>query len=160
MALSSDSTARTYRVASLLPAALLAAVCIAVALESVRLGLGEARRPGPGFFPFWLSAALAVVAVITALASMRGPQAHRQSQEKLPGLPLSLQAFLALCLYSALLIPLGFIPATFIFFSSLARIIESLTWPRAALRGLIGTAAAFGLFWLLGVRLPAGLWLE
>ena len=142
-----------------LPALLLAAGASVMAVQSYRLGLGEARMPGPGFFPFWLSLSLAVLAV--AISFGVGGQAAENGAERIPAFPkISLQSFLSLALYCALLIPLGFFAATFLFFSSQARIIEGLSWTNAALRGTLAAAATFVLFHLLGVQLPAGLWLE
>jgi hypothetical protein len=86
------------------------------------------------------------------------PQQPPQSESSRPS--LALQAFLALVLYCALLIPLGYIPATALFFCLEARLIERLTWPRACMLAAIATAASYGLFVLLDVQLPAGLWLE
>lgn len=142
-----------------LPATLLAVVAAAVALESRRLGVGEASRPGAGFFPFWLSVSLTAVALL--LSCGVGRQSRTESESANPaGMRDARNAFLLLALYCALLIPLGFIAATFLFFSTQARIIERLAWRRAALRGAVATAAAYGLFFLLDVQLPAGLWLE
>lgn len=167
-----------------LPSALLAAACAAAALEARRLGLGEASKPGPGFFPFWLSVVLAVVALLLSAGVGRGePSPDSQPGAplvKLTQLPVSLQAFLALCLYCVLLIPAGFFASTWLFFALEARIIERakcadsaegqtpnerysgerLSWPRAALLGAVATVVSYGLFTLLDVQLPAGLWLE
>ena len=115
-----------------LPGVLLAVGSVAAALEARRLGLGNASKPGAGFFPFWLSVALALVAVLIAAGIGRGePQQPPQSESSRPS--LALQAFLALVLYCALLIPLGYIPATALFFCLEARLIERLTWPRACM---------------------------
>jgi putative tricarboxylic transport membrane protein len=142
-----------------LPAAFLAAVSIAVAVESWRLGLGDASQPGPGFFPFWLSVALAAsaAALATGVGRLAGVQ---PGAEGIGGIPLSLRVFIVLCVYCALLIPAGYIAATLFFFAVEARLIENVSWPRAALYGAIATAVSYGMFILLDVQLPAGLWLE
>lgn len=142
-----------------LPGALLAVAASATALEARRLGLGSASQPGAGFFPFWLSVALAVVAVLLAAGVSRGGATARPPRDS-PGASVSIVSFLALAGYGALLSPLGFIPSTLLFFLLQVRVIERMAWKRAVLLSAAATGAACGLFTLLDVRLPAGLWLE
>ena len=150
---SSDAFAGVRRL-TWFPALFLAIVAIAAAAESMRLGLGNSSRPGPGFFPFILSVMLALTALPVAAGAGRNLKAAPANWV------LSLKAFTALCLYGALLVPVGFIAATLTFFALEVRIIERVSWRKAALQAAIATAAAYGLFALLGVQLPAGLWLE
>lgn len=138
-----------------LPSMLLAAIAVAAAWESIRLGFGSFSRPGSGLFPFCLSVLLAFSSVITAVRSWSRDVAVKSSSAG-----RSLRVFLALCLYCILLIPLGFIPATLIFLSLEVRFIERVPWRVAAMRAAIVTAVGYGLFILLGVHLPAGMWLD
>jgi hypothetical protein len=142
-----------------IPSALLVIMSVAAAAESVQLGLRSASRPGPGFFPFFLSSLLAVAASAIALQEARKKDTPHVSTQP-TAYSLALKVFLVLCLYVGLLIPVGFIPATLIFFLLEARIIEGVSLTGGALRGAIATASAYALFALLGVELPSGLWLE
>lgn len=142
------------------PPALLALIAAAAAVEAARLGLGEAGRPGPGFFPFWLAGTLAVAAAALSWRS-RGEQAA----VSLDGVGSShsrqaLWAFLGLAAYCAALVPLGFLLATFFFFSAETIIIEMKSWRTAMQTSAIATLAAFGLFQLLNVQLPSGYWMR
>lgn len=142
------------------PAALLALAAAAAAVEAVRLGLGETGRPGPGFFPFWLAGTLAVAAAALSWRA-RGAQAA----VSLAGVGSSnsrqaLWAFIALAAYCALLIPLGFLLATFLFFSAETIIIEMKSWRAAMQTSAIATLVVFGLFQLLNVQLPSGYWMR
>jgi putative tricarboxylic transport membrane protein len=154
-----ESSRALHRLPVWIPSAVLAIMSVAAAAESVQLGLRNASRPGPGFFPFFLSSLLAVAASAIALREASKKETpHVGTYETASS--LSVKVFVVLCLYAGLLIPLGFIPATMIFFLLEARMMEGVSLAGAALRGAIATAAAYALFALLGVQLPSGLWFE
>lgn len=145
-----------------IPAAALALLAAAAAAEAARLGLGEAGRPGPGFFPFWLAGALAVVAAVAARRACG--QENSAPVPPVQDVPLESRrvawSFLVLAAYCGLLVPLGFLPATFLFFAAETRLIERIPWRSAMLRAAIATLLAFVLFRLLNVQLPPGYWMR
>ncbi len=135
---------------------------LAAALEARRLALGTPGRPGPGFFPFYLGAALGLVALALLLrAAWRGGSEAAASAEADEGLqrwkvPVTLAA---LFVYAFVLEPLGFVVGTALLIFFLFRVIEGYSWAMAVGGSILTAGFSYALFkvWL-GVQLPAGLW--
>jgi hypothetical protein len=114
-----------------------------------RLPLGGPSNPGPGFFPFWCGALLALLSLLLIL----GRTASEVIQEP-PGAALRLLA--AFGVYAAVLDTLGYMVAT----AGLLVVILHETRQRPALVLVLATAvpiATYALFGkALGVDLPKG----
>jgi len=137
-------------------ALLLTLIGVGGALEARGMGLGNFHHPGPGFFPFWLSALLGLVSFIyllTQLGTDRNPMAlwsHRRWVR--PTLATGVMFF-----YAILLGWIGFFSATFLLFLIWLVLIEQEKWLRVGLVSVLGTACLYLVFRLfLRVPLPKG----
>jgi putative tricarboxylic transport membrane protein len=127
------------------------------AWEAFRLTIGEPGRPGPGFFPFWLALALAVVAVALIVQSS-APGTRVVAPERLRYGKVVL-ALVAGAVYAFALEPLGFLVTTFAFLMFLLSAIEARGWLISAIIAGATALASHVVFKIwLGVQLPAGPW--
>ncbi len=137
-------------------AAILAFLGIAAAAMAYEMGFGDFHHPGPGFFPFWLSAILALVSFIYFLTrlgqdSKRTTLWHRQAWVR-PSL-----AALVMFIYSLAMGWIGFFPATFLLFLVWLIFIEREKWKTVGLVSLLGTFSLYLVFTVfLKVPLPKG----
>src|ERR1700754_515919 len=58
-----------------------------LSIESYRLGLATANRPGPGFFPFIATTGIGLVAAFRLVNSIRKSSPDENSELSLPGEP-------------------------------------------------------------------------
>lgn len=138
-----------------LAAAVFFLIAALAALKAVAIGFGTFTEPGPGFFPFWLAAAMALAAAACFLTGAAGPAAPLWG----PGsLRRPLVAVAVIAGFIAALEFLGFCSATLLLFIAWLRLVEGEGWTRAGVVAVVGTACAWGLFAiLLGLSLPRGL---
>ena len=134
---------------------------IAAIAGSRSLPIGTITRPGPGFFPLCLAAALTLVAGVLLVSSLRGaadPAATGFAGAR-AGVARAAGTLLALLIYAFVLERLGFGLATFVLIVVLFRAVEPQPWPIAIGGAAVTVMAAHVLFrvWL-GVRLPVGVW--
>jgi putative tricarboxylic transport membrane protein len=136
-------------------AALLLFAAVA-AVESLRLlPYGVVRNPGPAFFPWWTSVALAVLSAVLLLQSLRGRAAARGADGgrwvKVAGL------LAALAVYSLVLESVGYPIVTFALVLFILRVTEPTRWPVALATALLAAGGTYLVFavWL-SVPLPAG----
>lgn len=115
-------------------------------------------QPGAGFLPFWVAAALGVMSAILIVRSLRAPpDAPGDTADELDRRG-TVGALAGLVLYSLLLEPIGFLPATFLLLTGLARLLAAPGWTAPVVFGALGTGGSYALFDLwLGVPLPEGL---
>lgn len=90
--------------------------------ESLRLGLGTATEPGPGFLPFCAGAILAVLSLAFVYTGWR----FRKSQQ--PHSRRVIVALVSVFVYSLVLDYLGFIIATFLLVAILFHLGEPRRW--------------------------------
>ncbi len=122
----------------------------------------EFGRPGPGFFPTWLSLALLVVAGILFVRASLSSEADAESPSVgAAGVarrllrPLLLLAFLMCAV--ALMSTLGFLITVGLFLATVMTVVERVSLWKGVMVAGIGTFAFYQLFsvWL-GVQLPVG----
>jgi putative tricarboxylic transport membrane protein len=133
----------------------LALVALLAVAQSWRLGVGPVTRPGPGFFPLLLAAALGLVAVALLVRAVQAPAAPLPAG---PTVPRRLGVTLgALAAYVIAFERLGFVLATVGFLAFLFAVLGRYRWPVALVIAAGVAAGAWVLFdtWLQ-VRLPAG----
>ena len=139
-------------------AAILLLFGLAGAFEARRLAVGDASRPGPGFFPFWLAVALCVVAVALLLqrGHPAGPRPAEPAGLRRGKVVLTLVAGLG---YAVVMEPLGFTVTTFLFLLFLLTLIEPQRRIASLTISAVTSAASYLVFkvWL-AVQLPAGPW--
>jgi putative tricarboxylic transport membrane protein len=125
---------------------------LAIALYSMKYGLGPLSSPGPGFMPFLSGLAIIGLSVVVFIQ-----QLAKGSREGLRDLWaqknwLSIMMVMgALVLYTVLFRFLGFLLDTFLLIAFLLRVMEPLSWKKV-LVGAIGSA--------LGSYIIFQLWLE
>ena len=130
------------------------------AVESLRLSLRDALGPGPGFFPFWLSVAGGVLALIL-LAQLHWDRAGIDSgtlKFDRAGVRSVALVLAGLIGATALLELLGFRFAVLLLLAYLLAALGVRNWLAIALFALAGSFGVFHLFsGLLKVPLPVGI---
>ena len=129
-----------------------------VALEEARkLRVGSIVRPGPGFFPVVLAAALVLVCLALAVIAFRGT-ATGAAPAPLNGTKIA-GIMAALAVYAVVLERVGFVASTFALLLFFFKGVERQRWT-VALAGSILTACLTYLVFKvwLHVQLPAGAW--
>jgi hypothetical protein len=131
---------------------------LAIALYSMKYGLGKFSSPGPGFMPFLSGLVLAGLALVVFLQ-----QLSKGSKEKLRDLwgqknwPTIMMVMGALVLYTIFFRFFGFLFDTFLLTAFLLRVMEPLSWKKVlagAMGAAIGSYAIFQLW--LEAQLPKG----
>lgn len=133
------------------------AVAAAALREALSLPIGTLRSPGQGFFPLWLGVLLALLSLVLLVHTLRARAASRAQSESRIGQVVSLVA--ALAVYTAILEPVGYPFATFLFVLYMVKITHPQRWPLALGVSLLAAGGSYLLFavWLR-VPLPPGLW--
>jgi putative tricarboxylic transport membrane protein len=127
------------------------------AVLAYRMGFGDLRQPGPGFFPFWLSTFLAVLAFIYYFTKWGLDSKPGRLWERGEWVRPSLAA-LAMFVYTLIMGELGFFSATFLLFLAWLIIIEREKWLTIGLVSVVGTLTLYLVFTVfLKVPLPKGL---
>jgi hypothetical protein len=141
----------------LVAASVLLLFAAVVAIESLRLlPLGVVRNPGPGFYPWWVSLTLCLLAVVLLVQSFSTSGAPSPAEER--GQFLRVAGVLAvLGVYSLVLDTLGYPLATFAVVLFMLRVTEPHPWPVALGFAVLAAGGSYLLFavWL-AVPLPAG----
>jgi hypothetical protein len=127
--------------------------------QALRMPLGAAARPGPGFYPVGVGAFACVVGlVIVALAFRRSPALKRGGDaEAVTTRPVWL-AVATLAGFCGLLPWIGYPLAALLFVGTLLLQLGA-GWKTALLAAVLSAEGSYYLFaTLLGVLLPQGLW--
>jgi hypothetical protein len=127
----------------------------AAAYESAKLPFGTVRNPGPGFFPWWTSVVLDLLALIllaqalTLRSSAVGKGSGRIA--KVAALLIVLGA------YTVLLDPLGYLLSTFLLVLFMLRWIDTQRWTVALGMAAITSVVSYVVFAIwLSIPLPRG----
>lgn len=139
-------------------AGVLALVAVVGLVQAARLDVGTPTRPGPGFFPLVLAAALLLASTVLAARARRAPADATPAPPGRPARPGALLAAVGgFAAYVALFEPLGFLLATTGFLAFLFGAVARYRWP-LALGLAVGLAVAAHLLFdtWLQVRLPPG----
>jgi putative tricarboxylic transport membrane protein len=140
----------------LVVAALALALGAAAIFESAKLPLGTVRNPGQGFFPWWISVVIVLLALVLLTQALTPrPSANQHA----PGRIAKVTALLlALAAYTFLLDFLGYMICTFFLVLFMLRAIDLHRWPVALGMALLTAVGSYVMFavWL-SVPLPRGL---
>ncbi len=127
--------------------------------QSVGIGLGTLRKPGPGLLSFGVGSGMAILALWLLIHSLLAPEKQTSVVEPVKGANKARLIFVSLSLFAyALAINwLGFVLSTFIFVLFLLWLIESEKWWLLIMKA---TCIAIGNYlffekWL-GLSLPKG----
>lgn len=130
---------------------------LAVMEGSRRLPPSMTFGPGPGFFPFWLGGAMAVLAVLLIVTASRRP-ATASAAPRVPNVQTLLPVLLTiggLAAYILLLERLGFLLGTALLSAFLLGVVERERWSKSVLVAVLNSVALYVIFHLLlGVSLP------
>jgi hypothetical protein len=128
-------------------------------IESLRLGLGSFRRPGPGLLPLYTGVALALVASFSLIRCLFAPRGEKD-KEKFFGQSIGnvVIILVGLVAYVFLLPWLGYIVSTFMLLMFLFRAGGFRKWGLILLLAFLATAATHLVFssWL-NLRFPKGI---
>ena len=130
-----------------------------LAVESYRLGLSTANRPGPGFFPFFAAAGIGLIALLRLIGSIRLAAPDDQLELGIAReAKLVLYVIAGMTAYALLLEPLGFLICTFLLVAIYLKLIAARRWP-VTLIFAAAVAITSHLFFdvLLKAELPRGL---
>ena len=129
-----------------------------LSVESYRLGLSTANRPGPGFFPFIATIGIGLIAAFRLIHSIRKKLPDNHSEQGVAG-----EARLVLCViagmiaYAILLEPLGFLVCTFLLVAAYLKIIAARRWlVTLSFAAAVALGSHFFFDALLKAELPRG----
>jgi putative tricarboxylic transport membrane protein len=127
----------------------------AAAYESAKLPFGTVRNPGPGFFPWWTSVVLDLLALIllAQALTLRSTAVGKGSGRiaKVAALLIVLGA------YIVLLDPLGYLLSTFLLVLFMLRWIDTQRWTVALGMAAITSVVSYVVFAIwLSIPLPRG----
>jgi putative tricarboxylic transport membrane protein len=132
-------------------------IFLAALLTSLDYSLTDPLGPGPGFFPFWLSAIGGTLTAGILVQEAREPDAAAFDW---PDRPAALKAgavLVALMAAAALIEPLGYRPTTLIFIAGLLWVLGARSPVAIMLTALAGSFGVFHVFYYwLKVPLPLG----
>lgn len=133
-------------------------------IESYRLGLSTANRPGPGFFPFIAAVGIGLIAAFRLVNTIRRSSPDENTELGIAGeARLVLYVIAGMTAYAFLLDVLGFLFCTFLLVAFYLKVIAARRW-RVTLIFAAAVALTSHLFFdvLLKSELPRGLldWLS
>jgi putative tricarboxylic transport membrane protein len=136
-------------------AALTLAFGVLASCESARLPFGTVRNPGPGFFPWWASVVLALLALVLLVRALA---LHSTPVGKGSGGIAKVGALLVvLGGYVFLLDSLGYLLSTFLLVLFMLRWIDTQRWAIALGMAAITSAGSYVVFAIwLSIPLPRG----
>ena len=138
-----------------LAAALAAALGAAAILESAKLPPGTVRNPGQGFFPWWTSVAVVLLALVLLFQALSAhPRIAQQGPGRIGKVALLLVVLVA---YTFLLDLLGYLLCTFLLVLFMLRALDPQRWTVVLGMAAVTAAGSYVLFavWL-SVPLPRG----
>jgi putative tricarboxylic transport membrane protein len=128
---------------------------VAVMIGAIRLHLGTAHEPQPGFFPFVAGAILATLCGILLVKALSG---RGQGTEAFGELWRPVILIIGLSVYSVVLDVLGYIFATVILAGVVLRVLDTKEWWKVVVISLLLSIGTYILFdRLLDVTLPGGI---
>ena len=131
------------------------ALGVTAAYESAKLPFGTIHSPGPGFFPWWTSVVLGLLALVLLVQTLTSrPSASRDGSGRVAKV---MALLVVLTAYTFLLDPLGYPLCTFLLVLFMLRVTESQRWTVAlgmAALTAVGSYVVFAIW--LSVPLPRG----
>ena len=129
------------------------------AIESYRLGLSMAHRPGPGFFPFIATVGIGLIAAWRLIANVRNGAPDDSADAGMRGeLGLVACVIAGIIAYAVLLDTLGFLACTFMLVAFYLKVIAARRWlVSLCFAAAVALTSHFIFDVLLKAELPRGL---
>ena len=136
-------------------AGLALALGAAAIIESAKLPLGTVRNPGQGFFPWWTSVVIVLLAIVLLAQVLTS---RSSTSQHTPGRIAKVTALLlVLAAYTLLLDLLGYLICTFLLVLFMLRATDPQRWTVALGMAAITAVASYVVFAIwLSVPLPRG----
>ena len=136
-------------------AALTVALGAAAIFESAKLPLGTVRNPGQGFFPWWTSVVIVLLAIVLLAQVLTS---RSSTNQRARGRIAKVTALLlVLAAYTLLLDSLGYLLCTFLLVLFMLRVTDTQRWPVALSMALLTALGSYVVFAIwLSVPLPRG----
>lgn len=129
---------------------------VAATYESAKLPFGTVRNPGQGFFPWWTSAVIVLLAIVLLARALTSRASI--SQHTLGRIAKVTALLLVLAAYTFLLDFLGYLICTFFLVLFMLRATNPHRWPVALSVASLTSVASYVVFAIcLSVPLPRGL---
>jgi putative tricarboxylic transport membrane protein len=130
-----------------------------LSIESYRLGLSTANRPGPGFFPFIAAIGMGLIAAFRLINSIRNNSPDDNPEPGIAGeVRLVLYVVAGMTAYAFLLDLLGFLFCTFLLVAFYLKVIAARRWPATlSFAAAVALASHFFFDVLLKAEMPRGL---
>jgi len=127
----------------------------AAAFESARLPFGTIHNPGEGFFPWWASVTVVLLATILLIQALNSRSTSARDEPRRLAKVIVLLVILAA--YTFLLNPLGYPICTFLLVLFMLRVLDPQRWRVALSIAVLTAAGSYVVFavWL-SVPLPRG----
>ena len=136
-------------------ASLAVAFGAATAFESARLPFGTIHNPGEGFFPWWASVTIVLLATILLIQAVNSRSSSARDESRRLAKVVVLLVILGA--YTFLLDPLGYPICTFLLVLFMLRVLDPQRWRVALSIAVLTAAGSYVVFavWL-SVPLPQG----
>jgi putative tricarboxylic transport membrane protein len=127
----------------------------AAAFESARLPFGAIHNPGEGFFPWWASVTVLLLATILLIKALNSRSTSARDESR--RLAKVIVLLVSLAAYTFLLDPLGYPICTFLLVLFMLRVLDPQRWRVALSIAVLAAAGSYVVFavWL-SVPLPRG----
>jgi putative tricarboxylic transport membrane protein len=127
----------------------------AAAYESAKLPFGTVHSPGQGFFPWWISATIFLLALLLLFQALTSRSSVApKSSGRIVKMALLL---VVLAAYTFLLEPLGYMISTFLLVLFMLRAIDTQRWAVALGVAAVTSAGSYVVFAMwLSIPLPRG----
>lgn len=129
-------------------------------MESFQLDYKSGFTPGPGFEPFWLGVALAVLSVFLLIETFTRNYSEKERKPRLParaGLVRVGAIILILLGFAALMNIVGFPATVFLFVTAVLLLLEGDSFPKSLAYGVLFTGGIYVVFvYWMQLDLPAG----
>jgi putative tricarboxylic transport membrane protein len=127
----------------------------AAAYESAKLPFGTVHSPGQGFFPWWISAVIFLLALLLLFQALTSRSSVTREGSGRIGKVAALLVILAA--YTFLLEPLGYLLSTFLLVLFMLRAIDTQRWAVALGMAAITSVGSYVVFAIwLSIPLPRG----
>jgi putative tricarboxylic transport membrane protein len=127
----------------------------AAAYESAKLPFGTIHSPGQGFFPWWISAVIFLLALLLFFQALTSRSSV--ARERSGRIVKVAMLLVILAAYTFLLEPLGYPLSTFLLVLFMLRAIDTQRWPVALGMAAITSVGSYVVFAIwLSIPLPRG----